>query len=115
MLKHEIPLLEFVEHGFPALGIGQKIASNNVVAMINVAWLEFCRDRGFVEYKYSKGAGFHASAEQASTGQRIPWGKQGERRSSMLRNIAKGHIWQFGVSGRPPSSGPVAMLVHERR
>ncbi|MFC3694898.1 TIR domain-containing protein [Chenggangzhangella methanolivorans] len=115
VLKHEIPLLEFVEHGFPALGIGQKIASNNVVAMINVAWLEFCRDRGFVEYKYSKGAGFHASAEQASTGQRIPWGKQGERRSSMLRNIAKGHIWQFGVSGRPPSSGPVAMLVHERR
>src|SRR5207244_11435018 len=24
-----------------------------------------------------------------------------EQRSSMLRNIARGHVWQFGVSGLP--------------
>ena len=30
-----------------------------------------------------------------------PWGRQGDRRSSMLRNIARGHVWQFGVTGLP--------------
>ena len=69
--------------------------------MIKKAWLSFCRQKGFVEYHYSNAVGFHASAAQAATGQRIPWGKQGDRRSSMFRNVAKGHIWQFGVTAMP--------------
>ncbi|RVA54275.1 TIR domain-containing protein, partial [Mesorhizobium sp. M7A.F.Ca.US.001.01.1.1] len=100
-LKHEIPLLEFVDTGFPALGLERQVASNLVIAMIKKAWLSFCREKGFVEYHYSNAVGFHASATQAPTGQRIPWGKQGDRRSSMLRNVAKGHIWQFGVTAMP--------------
>lgn len=100
-LKHEIPLLEFVDNGFSALGIERQVASNLVIAMIKKAWLSFCREKGFVEYHYSNAVGFHASAALAATGQRIPWGKQGDRRSSMLRNVAKGHIWQFGVTAMP--------------
>lgn len=100
-LKHEIPLLEFVDDGFSALGIQRQVASNLIIAMIKKAWLSFCRQKGFVEYHYSNAVGFHASATQAATGQRIPWGKQGDRRSSMLRNVAKGHIWQFGVTAMP--------------
>jgi hypothetical protein len=100
-LKHEIPLLEFVDNGFYALGVERQVASNLVIAMIKKAWLSFCREKGFVEYQYSNAVGFHASAAQAATGQRIPWGKQGDRRSSMLRNVAKGHIWQFGVTAMP--------------
>jgi TIR domain len=100
-LKHEIPLLEFVDSGVSALGIEQQVASNLIIAMIKKAWLSFCRQKGFVEYHYSNAVGFHASAAQAATGQRIPWGKQGDRRSSMLRNVAKGHIWQFGVTAMP--------------
>ncbi|WP_316195288.1 MULTISPECIES: toll/interleukin-1 receptor domain-containing protein [unclassified Bradyrhizobium] len=100
-LKHEIPLLEFVDNGFSALGIERQIASNLVIAMIKKAWLSFCREKGFVEYQYSNAVGFHASAAQAPTGHRIPWGKQGDRRSSMLRNVARGHIWQFGVTAMP--------------
>ena len=50
---------------------------------------------------YSNAVGFHASAALASIGQRFPWGRQGERHSSMLRNVAKGHIWQFGVTALP--------------
>ena len=92
-LKHEIPLLEFVDSGFSALGIGRQVASNLIIAMIKKAWLSFCRQKGFVEYHYSNAVGIHASAAQAATGQRIPWGKQGDRRSAMLRNVAKGHIW----------------------
>jgi hypothetical protein len=100
-LKHEIPLLEFVGSGFSALGIERQAASNLVIAMIKKAWLSFGRQKGFVEYEYSNAVGFHASAAQAAIGRRIPWGKQGDQRSSMLRNIAKGHIWQFGVSALP--------------
>jgi len=100
-LKHEIPLLDFVDNGFSTLGIERQVASNLVIAMIKKAWLLFCREKGFVEYHYSNAVGFHASSAQAPTGQRIPWGRQGTRRSSMLRNVAKGHIWQFGVTAMP--------------
>ncbi|WP_322517166.1 toll/interleukin-1 receptor domain-containing protein [Rhodopseudomonas palustris] len=100
-LKHEIPLLEFIEQGHHAIGIDRQVASNLIVAMIKKAWLSFCRETGFVEYYYSNGVGVHASAAQVPTGHRIPWGKQGDRRSSMLRNVAKGHIWQFGLTAMP--------------
>lgn len=100
-LKHKVPLLAFVEGGFPALGIERQVASNLIVSMIKKAWSGYCREKGFVEHRYSNAVGFHASPLQAPTGQRIPWGKQGDRRSSMLRNVAKGHIWQFGVTAMP--------------
>lgn len=100
-MKREIPLLDFVGNGIPEIGIERQVASNLIIAMLKKAWYAFCKQRGFLEYRYSNGTGFHASAEQAPTGQRIPWGKQGERRSSMLRNVAKGHIWQFGVTAMP--------------
>src|SRR6202035_4041781 len=45
--------------------------------------------------------GFHVGPPLAKLGQKIPWGRQGDRRSSMLRNEARGHVWQFGVSGIP--------------
>lgn len=44
-LKYEIPLLEFVDSGFSALGIERQVASNLVIAMIKKAWLSFCRRR----------------------------------------------------------------------
>ena len=100
-LKHRIPLQDFVDKGFPKLGIRSQTASNQLNEMLKRAWFLFCKERGFVEYQYSNGVGFHASPELAPTGKRIPWGKQGSRRSSMLRNMAKGHIWQFGVTALP--------------
>ena len=100
-LMRSIPILEFVEEGVPKLGIERQTASNQLNAMMKEAWILFCKDRGLIEYHYSNSIGFHASPEIASTGQRIPWGKQGDRRSSMLRNVAKGHIWQFGVTALP--------------
>lgn len=100
-LKNEIPLLDFVEQGHSAIGIDRQVASNLIVAMIKNAWLSFCSEKGLIEYQYSNGVGVHVSAAQAPIGHRIPWGKQGDRRSSMLRNVAKGHVWQFGVTAMP--------------
>jgi hypothetical protein len=101
VLKHQIPLVEFVEHGCAAVNIKRQDASNVVHSMLRQAWDRFCQKRGLLEYQYSKGAGFHVGKDHIPVGKKIPWGTQGERRSSMLRNIAKGHVWQFGVSAIP--------------
>lgn len=101
-VKHEIPLDEFVANGFAMLRVDRQTASNLVIAMMKRAWFNYCKRNGFIEHIYSNSVGFHASADQAPTGKKIPWGNQGEKkRSSMLRNSAKGHIWQFGVTAIP--------------
>jgi hypothetical protein len=96
-----VPIVQFVEQGSRRLSLLRQPASNIVNTMFKEAWFAFCRERGLLEYRYSGSIGFHASPDLAATGQRIPWGRQGARRSSMLRNAAKGHIWQFGVTALP--------------
>ncbi|QAB00965.1 MULTISPECIES: TIR domain-containing protein [Agrobacterium tumefaciens complex] len=98
---HEIPLEEFVAYGFAKLRVDRQTASNLVIAMMKRAWFNYCKRNGFIEHTYSNSVGFHASPDQAPTGKKIPWGNQGDKRSSMLRNSAKGHIWQFGVTATP--------------
>ena len=102
-VKHEFPLLEFVAQGVEQLGLARQDASNIVTSMWRQAWNRFCRDRGLREYAYSSSIGFHASKSQIEIGKKIPWGKQGERRSSMLRNVAKGQVWEYGVTALPAS------------
>jgi hypothetical protein len=99
--KREVETLAFVQSGSKECGILWQDASNSVHSMFRQSWNRFCRDRGFLEYQYSNASGFHPSSEQAKIGQRFPWGKQGDKRSSMLRNVAKGHVWQFGVTALP--------------
>lgn len=99
--KHEIETLTFIQSGSEQYGILRQDASNIVHSMFRQAWNRFCRDRGLLEYKYSKDAGFHASRDQAKIGQKFPWGRQGDKRSSMLRNVARGYVWNFGVTALP--------------
>ena len=100
-LKHAVPVASFVSDGLEVAGIKRKDAWNVVHAMLRHAWNRFCRARGLLEYRYSGADGFHIDKRLAALGQRIPWGRQGERRSSMLRNVSKGNVWQFGVSAIP--------------
>lgn len=100
-LTAELPIEEFAEHGWAELAIVRQVAQNMLVQMFGEAWISYCRERGLLQYNYSSSIGFHASPELAPIGKLIPWGRQGERRASMLRNIAKGHIWQFGVTATP--------------
>jgi len=100
-LKRTVPLPTFLDDGITKLGIERQTASNLLMIMIKEAWFQFCRDRGLIEYAFSNSLGFHASPALAPIKTRIPWGRQGDRRSSMLRNIAKQHIWQYGVTAFP--------------
>jgi hypothetical protein len=101
VLKHAVPLVSFASEGLPAAGIQRQDASNIVHSMLRQAWNAYCRARGLLEYEYSNALGFHVDKDQAVLGQMIPWKRQGERRSSMLRNVARGHVWQYGVSAQP--------------
>lgn len=98
---HEYDLRDFIAKGAPNIGLSDRDCSNIISAMFRSAFEKRCRDQGLLEYRYSKYSGFHVTDDQAKIGQRIPWGRQGDRRSSMLRNIAKGHVWQYGVSPIP--------------
>ncbi|WP_379553773.1 toll/interleukin-1 receptor domain-containing protein [Qipengyuania sp. DGS5-3] len=100
-LAEELDTLEFAESGWPALDLERQPASNMMVRMFREAWEAFCKERGFAPHAYSNATGFHPSPELAPRGKKIPWGRQGSHRSSMLRNVARGHIWQYGVTGMP--------------
>jgi hypothetical protein len=100
-VKHEISLQQFRTEGLEGLGIRGQDASNMIHSMFRQAWNNFCRRRGLLEYAYSNAIGFHVSKDQTKIGERIPWGNQAERRWSMLRNVAKGSVWQYGVTGQP--------------
>jgi hypothetical protein len=95
------PLLEFLEQGAATLDLKPQDASNLLVSMFRQAWIGFAKARGLLEYQYSNAIGFHVGSDQAKVGQKISWGRQGERRSAMLRNIAKGVVWQYGVTAQP--------------
>ena len=72
--------------------------SNIVTSMLRQSWELFCRSKGMTTFNYSNQVGFHAGEGQIPIGKKVPWGQQGQARSSMLRNVAKGKVWNFGSS-----------------
>jgi hypothetical protein len=98
---HECDTLTFVRDGFHQKNIEAREASNFVKSIFRKAWEAWAINAGLLRIEYSKDAAFHITKDQAGIGQRIPWGIQGEKHSSMLRNIARKHVWSFGVTGIP--------------
>lgn len=101
VVSSEHMLLEFLEKGGHAPKIKQREAQNLVSSMFRKAWENYCRSKGLLPYAFSKQLGFHVTGNQVPLAMRIPWGREGQRRSSMLRNRAKGKVWQYGVSASP--------------
>lgn len=100
-LKCEADTLEFNEDGMSEINLASQDAHNILMSMLREAWNAYCRQRNLVEYNYSMQTGFHAGDEQIGIGKRVPWGRQGDRRSAMLRNVAKGKVWNFGATAMP--------------
>lgn len=101
-LRASVSVTKFVEEGFPDVDLRARDASNMMTHLIRDSWERLCRDRGMISYAYSGAEGFHISSEQAANGHRVPWGRQGGgRRSSMLRNVARKHVWKYGVTALP--------------
>jgi len=100
-VTQEINTLAFLRDGWPEKSLRSREASNFVQSIFRRAWENTCRSLGLLSFEYSQHPGFHVSRDHARIGQLIPWGTQGEKRSSMLRNKAKGHVWHFGVTALP--------------
>ncbi|APE42451.1 hypothetical protein BOO69_02725 [Sulfitobacter alexandrii] len=100
-LRESASIASAAEDGMPEIELTGRDLSNVVTGLLRDAWERHCRTAGMVAYAYSGGDGFHVSPDQAAIGERVPWGKQGARRSSMLRNIAKKHVWSYGVTAIP--------------
>lgn len=97
-IRIDKPTIEFFENGAVESNIYSREASNLVSSIIRQAWESFCREKGLTEFPYSKQLGFHAGDKVINIGKKLPWGRQGASRSSMLRNIAKGKVWNYGAS-----------------
>lgn len=100
-LRTSVLVIDAVEKGMPEIGVAGRDLSNMLTGLLRDAWERHCRKNGMVAYAYSNGDGFHVSPTQVGIGERVPWGRQGERRSSMLRNIARKHVWSYGVTAIP--------------
>lgn len=94
-------LSEFLEKGSAAPDIRPREVKNLISAMFRKAWERLCRERGLYEYAFSNQLAFHVTKDQIPLGKKLSWGRQGRRRSSMLRNISRGKVWQYGVSAVP--------------
>ena len=97
----EHQLMGFIGADTVAPSIRQMDAHRLVNAMFRQSWENYCRSRELVEYIYSKQPGFHVGEQQMALKKRISWGRQDQRRNSMLRNSAAGKVWQYGVSASP--------------
>lgn len=100
-IQSEHNLLNFLESGAQSPDIKPREAHNLVSSMFRRAWENFCRSKGLYEHLFANQTAFHAGEAQTPLGKRISWGRQGQRRSSMLRNGAGGKVWQYGVSALP--------------
>ncbi len=96
----EIKFSEFLEDGYEAIGVADREARNMVVNLLRQAWEIHCKNEGFYAHEFSNGLAQIVGHEKMDLGKRIPWGKQGQRRNSMLRNTARGKVWEYGVSAR---------------
>lgn len=94
--KHNF--LEFVDKGAKSPRINSREASNLISSMLRQAWNNYCKNKNLFEYAYSNQLGFHVTKDQIQIGKRVSWGAKEKRRNSMLRNVAKGKVWQYGVS-----------------
>ena len=96
-----IELPEFINNGLSVVNIRSQEARNLVSSMFRKSWENFCHEKSLTKYVFSNNqTGFHMNKNQFPIGKRISWGKQGQRRSAMLHNIAREKIWCYGVSAK---------------
>jgi hypothetical protein len=100
-IHSEHGLLHLVGQGSQSPDLKPREAQNIVSSMFRRACENFCRSKGLYEHLFATQMAFHVGEAQTPLGKRISWGRDGKRRSSMLRNSAGGKAWQYGVSATP--------------
>ena len=97
----ELDLADFLEYGCEEPRVEPREASKMLVSIFRQAWEGYCRSRGLEQYAYGTQTGFHVSQDQLPLGKMVPWSSGTAQRRTVLRNIAAGKIWSYGVSAMP--------------
>ncbi|MFV1494477.1 toll/interleukin-1 receptor domain-containing protein [Phaeobacter sp. JH18-32] len=96
-----VGFLDFRDVGWPEQGVEPSEAKKALMNLFRQAWeLHLGRQR-FTKTGFANGLAFIVGDERAQISQRISWGRQGKRRNSMLRNVARKKVWEYGVSAQP--------------
>ena len=103
-VEREFDVLEFMESGSSDAGIESRDAKSIMMNLLRQAWEKHCAREGFLAHTFSSGLSFHVGQNKLSLKKRVSWGRQGERRNSMLRGVARKKIWEYGVSVIPSLS-----------
>lgn len=96
-----IPFSDFIADGCSDIGLEAKDAKNIVLNLLRQAWEKHLSSRNFKAHGYSNSVSYHATDAQVGLNRRVSWGRQGQRRKSVLRNIARKKEWAYGVSVTP--------------
>ena len=99
-IDSETTFHQFSYDGFSELNIESIVARRYIVDLFRQGWEKHCKVEGFLEREFANGMAQFVPNSRAPQGKRIPWGRQGQRRSSMLRNVARDRLWEYGVSVR---------------
>ena len=109
-IQSEHKLLDFIDRGSQSPDIEPREAKNLVFSMFRRAWENFCRSKGLYEHLFATQTAFHIGEAQTPLGKRISWGRQGKRRSSMLRNSRR---WQGLAIWRIRNTGLLAVSTFQ--
>jgi len=99
--QREFAVLEFIVSGSSDAGIEEREAKAMMVNILRQGWEKHCAREGLFAHTFSSGLSFHVGEDKLRLKQRVSWGRQGERRNSMLRGVARKKIWEYGVSVIP--------------
>lgn len=94
-------LAHFLENGSEELAIAPRDAKSMIANLIRQAWEKHCTRLGFLAHQFSSGLSFHVGENKLGLGKRVAWGRQGQKRNSMLRNVSKKKVWEYGVNAIP--------------
>ena len=94
-------VLDLLQSGSEILNIRPRDMRNLISAMFRKAWERFCRAQGLSECAFATQQCFFVNKDQIPIRKKITWRRKGGTRSSMLRNVSGGRVWQYGVSALP--------------
>lgn len=91
----------FSKDGWPEQDIEYFVSGRMISNLLRQAWEAHVKKQGFHPHDFANGTALIVSQGQIALNKRVPWGRQGDRRLSVLRNKSKGKIWEYGISAQP--------------
>lgn len=91
----------FSDEGWLEQDIEYFDARRMISNLLRQAWETHVKKQGFHPHDFANGTGHIVTQDQITLNKRVPWGRQGDRRLSVLRNKSKGKVWEYGVSAQP--------------